>query len=109
MATLKIQEDLKKEIEHIDGVIQKEKSGAIAIETFAKGELLSSLDRLRERQKMIETITKQGLLASGELTLDEIGGIMGITRERVRQIEQAAVKKIKHPKLGGVLKKYIDL
>lgn len=108
MATLKIQEDLKKEIEYIDGVIQKEKSGAIEIESLARVELLSLMNRLRERQKTVEAIIKHGYLASGELTLDEIGRAMGITRERVRQIEQAGIKKIRHPKVGAKIKRYLD-
>ena len=44
----------------------------------------------------------------GDMTLHEIGIILNITRERVRQIEASAIKKIKHPKFGKVLKYYLD-
>ena len=44
----------------------------------------------------------------GGLTLEEIGIVMGISRERVRQIEKEVIKKLKHPKLGIRLKKYIE-
>jgi RNA polymerase primary sigma factor len=42
----------------------------------------------------------------GEHTLEEIAGKLGITRERVRQIEQQALKKLKHPKFR---KKWQDI
>jgi len=46
---------------------------------------------------------------NGEYTLEEIAKIMGITKERVRQIEAQALKKLKHPKLGKELKDYINI
>jgi hypothetical protein len=44
-----------------------------------------------------------------DFTLEEIGVVMKITRERVRQIESSAIKKLKHPKAGKVIKKYIEM
>jgi len=44
----------------------------------------------------------------GVFTLGEIGEILGITREQVRQIESTALKKLKHPKVGLKLKQYAD-
>ena len=44
---------------------------------------------------------------SSALTLEEIGLILGITRERVRQIESAALKKLKHPKHARKLRDYM--
>jgi len=41
-------------------------------------------------------------------TLDEIAKIFGITRERVRQIEEKALKKLKHPKYGSKLKTLLE-
>jgi DNA-directed RNA polymerase sigma subunit (sigma70/sigma32) len=41
-------------------------------------------------------------------TLEEIATKFGITRERARQIESSALKKLKHPKLGRKLRSYID-
>jgi DNA-directed RNA polymerase sigma subunit (sigma70/sigma32) len=43
---------------------------------------------------------------NGEHTLEEIAGKLGVTRERVRQIEQQALKKLKHPKFR---KKWQDI
>ncbi len=41
-------------------------------------------------------------------TLEEIGKELSVTRERVRQIESSAIKKLKHPKVGRKLKNYIE-
>ncbi len=57
--------------------------------------VLSKLDRL-------------GLYAC-DFTLEEIGSILNITRERVRQIEASAIKKLKHPKVGRPLLIYLAL
>jgi len=46
-------------------------------------------------------------IKSGNYTLEEIAKMLGITRERVRQIELQALKKLKSPKVGKQLKEYI--
>lgn len=45
--------------------------------------------------------------SSNDYTLEEIAKILGITRERVRQIEAQALKKLKTPKIGRKLKEYL--
>ncbi len=42
-----------------------------------------------------------------DFTLEEIGAVLQVTRERVRQIENSAIKKLKHPNIGRFLKEYI--
>jgi len=44
---------------------------------------------------------------SADLTLEEIGLILGVTRERVRQIEASALKKLRHPRIGRILREYM--
>ena len=44
----------------------------------------------------------------GRRTLDEIGRGMAVTRERVRQIEMRALKKLREPDASGVLKEYLQ-
>jgi len=46
---------------------------------------------------------------STDLTLEEIGLVLGVTRERVRQIEASALKKLKHPNIGRILRSYMEL
>jgi len=41
-----------------------------------------------------------------EYSLEEIARILGISRERVRQIERSALKKLRHPKVGKKLAEY---
>lgn len=41
-----------------------------------------------------------------EMTLDEIGFVFNLSRERIRQIEASGLKKLKHPKIGRRLKEY---
>ncbi|WP_415408345.1 sigma factor-like helix-turn-helix DNA-binding protein [Sulfurovum sp. CS9] len=48
------------------------------------------------------------LCRGGEYTLEEIAQKFGITRERVRQIEQQAIKKLRSPRVGRKLKAYLD-
>jgi len=43
------------------------------------------------------------------LTLEEIGLVLGVTRERVRQIESTALKKLKSPKIGRALRGYMEI
>jgi hypothetical protein len=43
-----------------------------------------------------------------DFTLGEIGDVMHVTRERVRQIEASAIKKLKHPRMGRTIKMYME-
>ena len=63
--------------------------------------------RTAEKIDLIEAIeVSTGQPASGEYTLAEIGVIFGLTRERVRQLQSAAEKVLKHPSAGRVLREY---
>ncbi len=44
-----------------------------------------------------------------DLTLQEIGLILGISKERARQIEVSALKKLRHPETGRVLRSYMEM
>lgn len=63
---------------------------------------------LNEREKMV-VINRFGLYGNNQKTLEQIGDILGLTRERVRQIESKALIKIKKNKLSKILlKNYLE-
>lgn len=66
------------------------------------------LEQLNEREQAVVRM-RFGLLSDkSDRTLEEIGKELSVTRERVRQIESSAIKKLKHPKVGRKLKNYIE-
>ncbi len=66
------------------------------------------LDQLNEREKAVIRMRFGLLDDESDRTLEEIGKELNVTRERVRQIESSAIKKLKHPKVGRKLKNYIE-
>ncbi len=66
--------------------------------------VLSNLT-LRERQ-VIEL--RFGLVDDHDHTLEEVGRKLKVTRERVRQIEERAIRKLRHPQASRILKEYLD-
>ena len=66
------------------------------------------LDQLNEREKAVIRMRFGLLVDESDRTLEEIGKELSVTRERVRQIESSAIKKLKHPRVGRKLKNYIE-
>lgn len=66
------------------------------------------LDQLNERERAVIRMRFGLLEDESDRTLEEIGKELNVTRERVRQIESSAIKKLKHPKVGRKLKNYIE-
>jgi len=66
------------------------------------------LDQLNEREKAVIRMRFGLLEDASDRTLEEIGKELRVTRERVRQIESSAIKKLKHPRVGRKLKNYIE-
>jgi len=66
------------------------------------------LNQLNEREKAVIRMRFGLLTDESDRTLEEIGKELSVTRERVRQIESSAIKKLKHPKVGRKLKNYIE-
>ncbi len=65
------------------------------------------LDQLNDREEAVVRMRFGLLEDASDRTLEEIGKELNVTRERVRQIESSAIKKLKHPKVGRKLKNYI--
>ncbi len=65
------------------------------------------LDQLNEREKAVIKMRFGLLEDESDRTLEEIGRALNVTRERVRQIESSAIKKLKHPRIGRQLRQYL--
>ncbi len=65
------------------------------------------LEKLPERERKIIQL-RYGLKDGRYRTLEEVGVEFGITRERIRQIEAVALRKLRHPHLGKKLRGYLD-
>ena len=73
-----------------------------------RGQIDNILEQLNEREKAVIRM-RYGLLDDeSDRTLEEIGKELNVTRERVRQIESSAIKKLKHPKVGRQLRNYME-
>ncbi len=70
-------------------------------------QLHSVLDTLSEREAGVVSM-RFGLTDGQPKTLDEIGKVYGVTRERIRQIESKAMSKLRHPSRSQVLRDYLD-
>jgi RNA polymerase primary sigma factor len=77
-----------------------EDAGARAVLRDQVAEVLSSLSP-RERRVLD---LRYGLESGKQHTLDEIGNELGVTRERIRQIETKALRKLRHPSRSKKLK-----
>ncbi|MDD7567418.1 MAG: RNA polymerase sigma factor RpoD [Helicobacter sp.] len=73
-----------------------------------KAQIDEVLEQLNDREKAVIRMRFGLLDDESDRTLEEIGKELNVTRERVRQIESSAIKKLKHPKVGRKLKNYIE-
>ncbi len=76
--------------------------------TLLQEQLHSVLDTLSEREAGVVSM-RFGLTDGQPKTLDEIGKVYGVTRERIRQIESKTMSKLRHPSRSQVLRDYLDL
>lgn len=94
------------------GDFVEDRSSMTPIEYILKEDLRAQiddvLDQLNERERAVIKMRFGLLDDESDRTLEEIGKELNVTRERVRQIESSAIKKLKHPKVGRKLKNYIE-
>jgi RNA polymerase primary sigma factor len=90
-------------IEDSEAVLPEEAVGF----TLLQEQLHSVLDTLSEREAGVVSM-RFGLTDGQPKTLDEIGKVYGVTRERIRQIESKTMSKLRHPSRSQVLRDYLD-
>jgi RNA polymerase primary sigma factor len=78
-----------------------------AAQELLKEHVEDALQQLSERERAVLKM-RFGLIDGRDRTLGEIGEELGVSRERVRQIEAEALAKLRHPKLRKRLREYID-
>ena len=79
----------------------------VAFSSMLRDELLEVLNTLGERERNVLKL-RFGLVDGKQRTLEEVGKQFDVTRERIRQIESKAIRKLKHPNMSKKLRDYID-
>ncbi len=100
----------EEEDSHLGDFIQDEDAPAPAEEacnSMMKKMLGEVLDTLTEREKRV-IILRFGLIDGRQRTLEEVGQEFQVTRERIRQIETKALRKLRHPTRSRKLKDFLE-
>jgi RNA polymerase primary sigma factor len=74
--------------------------------TEMQRQLRQAVEQLPEKERQVLTL-RYGLDDDQARTLDQVGTVMGFTRERARQIEAEALRKLRHPSIGRGLQSYL--
>jgi RNA polymerase primary sigma factor len=78
------------------------------VHSMLKDEIVSILDTLTDREKEI-LMLRFGISDGTPKTLEEVGNVFKVTRERVRQIEAKALRKLRHPTRSRKLRTFLDM
>ena len=101
----------EEEDSHLGDFIQDEQVAVpvdAATYTLLREQLTEVLDTLTEREQKVLRL-RFGLDDGRPRTLEEVGREFNVTRERIRQIEAKALRKLRHPSRSKKLKDYLDL
>jgi len=96
---------------HFGDFIQDKKAVSPAnatVRSMLKDEMGSALDTLTDRERKI-LVLRFGVGDGCPRTLEEVGNVFKVTRERVRQIEAKALKKLRHPTRSRRLRAFLDM
>ncbi len=100
----------EEEDSHLGDFIEDDKAAAPqdrAAQTLLKEQLFAILDTLSPREEMVLRL-RYGIDDGHPRTLEEVGKEFGVTRERIRQIEAKALRKLRHPSRSKKLRDYVD-
>ncbi|WP_416564683.1 RNA polymerase sigma factor RpoD [Nocardia testacea] len=93
------------------GEFIEDSEAVVAVEkvafTLLQEQLQSVLDTLSEREAGVMRM-RYGLVDGQRRTLDDIGKVYGVTRERIRQIESKTMSKLRHPSRSCLLRDYLE-
>ncbi len=78
-----------------------------ASKELLRGQIKEALDFLTERERLVLEM-RFGLKDGKDHTLEEVGREFGVTRERIRQIEAKALRKLRHPSRSRALRDYLS-
>jgi RNA polymerase primary sigma factor len=78
-----------------------------ASQQLLRRDLAAALDHLNERERRIIDL-RYGLADGQRRTLEEVGKVLGMTRERARQIEAEALRRLRAPEIGQHLRDYLE-
>jgi RNA polymerase primary sigma factor len=89
----------------------EDKNAASPLDTVIESDLSEKIEAvlstLSEREQKVLRM-RFGISTGFDHTLEEVGRVLGVTRERVRQIEAKAIKKLRHPKRSKALVSFIE-
>ena len=100
----------EEEDSHLGDFIPDEEASApseVASLSLLREQLFDVMDTLTPREKKVLEL-RFGLTDGRTRTLEEVGREFGVTRERIRQIEAKALRKLRHPSRSKKLKDYLD-
>ncbi len=95
---------------HLEDFIEDTKTKSpmdYVIESSLKEKIEEVLMTLNERERKV-LIMRFGIGDGFDHTLEEVGRVLGVTRERVRQIEAKALRKLRHPKRSRILSSFVE-
>ena len=90
-----------------DEILQLEKMESEIYSNILRDDFEKIMESLTDRQKLVINL-RFGLIDGNCRTLDDVAKMLGVTRERVRQIEAKALRMLRHPCRSGKIRGYLD-
>ena len=93
-----------------DFIVDEDAAGPVdqAGKRLLREQIRDAMGVLSERERQVLDL-RFGLTSGQDHTLEEVGGLLGVTRERIRQIEAKALRKLRHPTRSRQLRDYLEM